>query len=306
MFEFSMTELRMFKSVCKGSSTARSVADSTGISLPTAYRTATRLQAKGLIAPLRTTGKLMVSALPHAASLKNFLLAADRPLESIVGPRLRLLLSISRCGKDAPRICLETGINPSSLRVYVWQLCSLGVVTVEKGRIRVSPTDHLMSSFLADYSKGVCQRILEEKARRGVMLWNGGLEFLFSATQLEDDEGVNPTGVTAMARLGLRFMSSTDFYHWSFWRAEPTVEQIALHTCLAEPGSPRDVAYSALLLHKAGYDRRSLRREASFLCVPGLARRLDGLLKGREYPNELMPSQRDLKELFLMYEADHA
>lgn len=260
------------------------------------------LEKEGLV--IRTGGRgarYAPSTDLDAAALKRYALSEAHPMDAIIGSRLLVLLSISTFPKSIDRIAKETKLKRSTVRVLVWNLKSYGVIVQEGSRIGVSPTAAFMAQFLQDYSKGSGMRSMERKTKFGIMLWSGGLEFIFSSPPLEDLDGVRRTGVSAMADHGLDLITDVNYYHCAYWQPELKVEDIALHNLLISPHSARGIGYSILLLRKAGFNKQYLSQEARCLGIAKLVRQVLELLNGREVDDPLLPSRSDLDDLYAQY-----
>jgi hypothetical protein len=211
------------------------------------------------------------------------------------------MLSISHVSKSMERIAMETRLKRDTVRVLAWSLKNYGIINQEGSNIRISPTDFFMTQFLQDFSKGVNLNIMEDKTPVGIMLWSGGLECVFSTPSLEDSSGIRKTGISAMANYGIRFVSETEYYHYSNWNSELKPEDIVIHNLLSNPFSSRVVSYSILLLKKTGFDKAYLLEESRYAGIGHPVREMIAIMSGKATKNRFMPSMADLEDLCSQY-----
>jgi len=192
-------------------------------------------------------------------------------------------------------------LSRESVRRIVWQLKGFGAITQEKGKISIPKSDVTLAGFLQDFSKGACAAMLESMTPAGTVLWSEGLEFIFSTRTSVEAEGVNETGITAMSKRGLRFMSDTWYYHYAYWRSKLRNEEISLHQILIEPNSTRNISYALLFLMKEGYSPARLARIGEALGARTLADQIAKDLSGEAAENPHFPSKSDMAELCAQY-----
>jgi hypothetical protein len=237
----------------------------------------------------------------HAAALKKYVLSNEHPLDAITGSKLLVLLSITYVPKSIDRIAKETKLKEDTVRVIVWGLRNYGIVTKIGSKIMISPTDVFMSQFLQDYSKGMNLKTMDDKTKSGIMLWNGGLEFIFSASSLDDPAGINRTGISAMAEYGLQFVSETNYYHYSYWHPEMKAEDVAIHNMLINQYNSRGSGYSILLLKKNGFDPRYLLEGARYVGIDRIVKEIIGIISGKDATNPFLPNRDDMEGLYQQY-----
>jgi hypothetical protein len=143
--------------------------------------------------------------------------------------------------------------------------------------------------------------MLESLDSTGTVLWSEGLEFVFSTRRAVKAPGVNETGITAMGRRGLRFVSDTLYYHCAHWKPRLRREEIALHQILVDPNSTRNISYGLLFLMKEGYSDARLARLGDALGVRALTEQIDMFLSGGSVENQHFPSRADMAELRAQY-----
>ena len=303
MYKFTANELKVFKSVCLGNESIGDINKSANVSINTIYRSLESLRKKKTISnDYRRERSISISSHSHATALKDYIMLSEFPLDAFVGSKFLILLSISSFPKDIRRISKETRLKGESVRTLVWRLKRYGMIDQKgKSMISVSPSNVHLMRFLQDFSKGSCNAILEERAKSGIMLWNEGLQFIFSAKTLNNRVDVRRTGITAMSDYGLQFISDTDYYHYAYWHPFLRSEDVAIHNLLTNPTSVRTVSYSLLLLRKTGFDPSYFVREAKYVGISKLARGIRNYLIHKEVHLGSLPDERDLEALFSQY-----
>jgi hypothetical protein len=299
---FNKNQLGIFRDICLGINSVNEIMRSSGQSNKTVYRITESLTKAGLISRPEGRGtRFSPSTDLHAAALKKYLLSKEHPVDAITGSKLHIMMSICQTPKDIERIAMETGLKRESVRVLTWDLRNYGVLAQDGPLIKISPTDMSMTQFLQDFSKGVNLRLMEERTKVGIMLWSGGLEFIFSTASLEDSSRVRKTGISAMSEYGLQFIADSDYYYYSNWNLELKPEDIAIHNLLANPNSSRIISYSILLLRMNGFDKDYLLEESRYAGIEGLVKEIVDMIEGRPTMNRFMPSLTDMKDLSIQY-----
>lgn len=303
MYALSRNELRAFKAVCEGLESASDIAEALDLSAISAYRAVESLSSSKLVQARREGKRVRVSPSPHghAKALCTYIAGSRRQIEPLIGSRLLVLLSVSSHPKTLDRVAEEVRLSRESVRRIVWQLKGSGAITQDKGVISIPESDVTLARFLQDFSKGSSASMLESMAPAGTVLWSEGLEFIFSTrTPVEADE-VNETGITAMSRRGLRFMSDMWYYHYAYWRPKLRKEEIALHQMLIEPNSTRNISYALLFLMKEGHNPARLIRTGEALGARTLADQIAEVLSGEAADDLHFPSRREMAELCTQY-----
>lgn len=301
-FTFTKNQLEIFRAICQGNLSVNDIVMSTNPSSKTVYRIVEALNNEKVISSHGDRGvQFIPSADLHATALKRYVMSNEHPLEAIVGSKLLVLLSISYIPKNIKRIAKETKLKEDTVRVLVWSLRNYGMVTQEKSKIAISPTDVFMTQFLQDFSRGLNIKIMEEKTKVGIMLWSGGLECIFSASSLDNSKGAQKTGISAMANYGLQFLSETNYYYYSFWHPDLRIEDIAIHNLLINQHSTRGISYSTLLLKKIGFDSKYLLKEARCVGINKLVKEIIDFMSGRNATNPFLPSRIDIADLYRQY-----
>lgn len=303
MYVLTKNELSVFRTICNGHRSVADLKGATGMSSISIYRIAQSLSSKKIIT-VRRDGKrnlLFPSSHGHSKALAAYLEGSRRPIEPLIGSRLLVLLSVSSNPKDLDRIAEETKLTCESVRRLVWALKSFGAVRQDKRRSSVPQTDMTLVRFLQDFSKGSCAATLEDIVSTGAVLWSEGLEFIFAARGLADAPGVRETGITAMSRRGLQFISDTRYYHYAYWRPKPKPEDIALHNLLVDPNSTRSIAYSLLFLIKEGCNSKYFLRQGDAVGAGELSKQIVSYLSGETVENAHFPSRADLNDLRAQY-----
>jgi hypothetical protein len=304
MFILTKNQLEVFRAIClaKAPMSVPDIVSSTNYSNKTVYRITETLNENRFS---RSNGDRGVRFVPstdiHAAALKKYVLSNEHPLDAIKGSKLLVLLSISYVPKSIDRIAKETKLKEDTVRVLVWDLRHYGIVDQKGSKIMISPTDVFMSQFLKDYSKGVNLKTMDEKTKSGIMLWNDGLEFIFSASSLDDHVGIDRTGISAMADYGLQFVSETNYYHCSYWHSELRAEDVAIHNILINQNSSRGSSYSILLLKKNGFDPKYLLEEARHVGIIRIVKEIVEIISGKDTTNPFLPSRNDMEDLYQQY-----
>lgn len=303
MYVLNRNELRVFKAICEGARSTADLVHTLGISTISVYRAVGSLASSKLVGTRRLGKSIEVSpsAHGHSKALAAYLEGSRRPIDPLIGSRLLVLLSVSSNPKAMERVAEEVGLSSESVRRIVWDLRGFGAVNQERRTISVPNSDTMLTRFLQDFSKGSCAAVLESIAPTGSVLWSEGLEFIFSSRTPVDALCAAETGITAMSKRGLRFMSDTKYYHYAYWRPRLRNEDIALHQILVDPSSTRNISYGLLLLMKEGYSPAYLSKQGDALGAPALARQITLFLSGRDVDSPHFPSKADMTELLEQY-----
>ena len=303
MLVLRKNELRVFKAICHGAKSTAKVEKSTGISAISIYRAVQSLSSKKLVEARRTGKRLVLSRTSHGHSkaLAAYLEGEGRPIEPLVGSRLLVLLSVSSNRKDLDRIAQETWLTSESARRVVWELKRYGAVVQEGRNVSVPQLDTALVRFLRDFSKGACETVLESLAATGTVLWNEGLQFVFSAKRFDYTKGVNETGMTAMFKRGLPATSDRRHYHYAYWRPRLRPEDIALHNVLIDPRSTRGISHSLLFLIKEGYDPEYLVAQGKAVGAGDLSEMIVRYLGGEAVDDARFPSRSGMTRLCAQY-----
>ena len=303
MYALNRNELRTFKAICEGATSTASLADTLDISTISVYRTVNSLSSSKLVEVKRTGKRIQLSLSPHGHSkaLSAYLEGGRRPIDPLIGSRLLVLLSVSSNPKVLERVAEEVRLSNESVRRIVWALRGFGAISQEKMTISIPPSDTTLARFLQDFSKGACAAMLESIAPSGTVLWSEGLEFLFSSRTPANARCVAETGITAMSKRGLRFMSDARYYHYAYWRPRLRREDIALHHVLVDPSSTRNISYALLFLMKEGFSPAYLARLGDALGARALAGQIASFLSGGTVDSPHFPSRADMAELCTEY-----
>ena len=303
MYAFNRNELRVFKAICEGAESTADLAHALGISTISVYRAVSSLSHSKLVEIRRTGKRIQLSISPHGHSkaLCAYLEGSRRPIEPIIGSRLLVLLSVSSNPKALERVAEEVRLSSESVRRIVWALKGFGAISQEKRVIAVPESDTLLTRFSLDFSKGACEAMLESISPTGTVLWNEGLQFIFSVRSPVKARGVSETGITAMSKTGLRFMSDTRYYHYAYWRPRLRREDKALHQILVDPSSTRNISYGLLFLKKEGHNSAYLARLGDSLGARELTDQIVDFLRGGTVENPHFPSKADMAELSAQY-----
>jgi hypothetical protein len=202
------------------------------------------------------------------------------------------------------RVAEEVMLTSESVRRIAWALKSFGAVHQEKRTISIPQSDTALVRFLQDFSKGACDAMLESIAPTGTVLWNEGLEFIFSSRSPVNTRGVSETGITAMSKRGLRFISDTRYYHCAFWRPRLKKEDIAMHQILIDPNSTRNISYALLFLMKEGYNPLYLAKLGDAAGAGVHSRQVIEYLRSGVVENPHFPSKSDMAQLRTQYGVD--
>lgn len=302
MYVLNRNELRAFKSICDGAKSTADLVDALDISTISVYRTINSLSSNKLIEARRTGKRIQLSPSSHGHSkaLAAYL-EGKRPIDPLIGSRLLVLLSVSGNPKVMERVAEEVRLSSESVRRIVWALRGFGAVSQEKRTISIPSSDTMLARFLQDFSKGACAAALESIAPSGTVLWSEGLEFIFSARSPVEARGVSETGITAMSKRGLRFMSDTRYYHYAYWRPRLRREDIAMHQILVDPSSTRNLSYGLLFLMKEGYNASYLAELGDAVGACRLSGQMAEYLSEGVVDNPHFPSRADMAELRAQY-----
>jgi predicted DNA-binding transcriptional regulator len=298
MNTFIKNELVIFRSACKGYDTIHDIGRSVSIPEITVRRALKSLQKKGLISDLGGRPKrYMPSSSVHAEALKGYVLSTEHPIDGIVGAKLSMLLSISSNDKDLARVAKESGLMPSSARVIAWELASLGMLALRRGQLKIPQPDVRLVSFAKEYARGLALFTMRSMAKEGVMLWNEGLQFLYSSPSIDDERSAVPTGISTFADHGIFLIAKTGYYYHALWEQDLRLEDHVLHCLLVAPGESRSVLYSALVLARNEFDEGYLLHEANVYGVLPLARDVIRLSQGVEAKGLKMPPLEEMEEM---------
>jgi hypothetical protein len=212
-----------------------------------------------------------------------------------------VLLSVSSVQKSLDRVAEEVMLTRESVRRIVWALKGFGTVRQDRRMISIPQQDIALERFLQDFSKGASEAWLESLTPAGTVLWNEGLEFLFTSRAPVSSRGVSETGITAMSKRGLQFISDTRYYHCAYWRPKLRKEDIAMHQILIDPNSTRNISYGLLFLMKEGCNPSYLAMLGDAIGASVLARQIAEYLKSEVVENPRFPSQSDMAQLRAQY-----
>jgi hypothetical protein len=301
-YTLTRNQLEVFREICLGKETVSEILRSSSQSSKTVYRITEALLEFGIITRSEGRGaRFSPSDGIHSAALKRYLLSKEHPIDAIVGSKLLLLLSISQMPKSMERIAKETGLMRDTVRVLAWSLRNLGIVAQEGSKIAISETDLFMKQFLQDFSKGVNLSIMQGRTKVGILIWSGGLEFIFSTPSLDNSTRIRMTGISAMAMYGIQFISETNYYYYSNWNADLKPEDIAIHNLLTDRFNSRVIGYSILLIKKTGFDADYLLEESRYAGIDRLVKDIMNFVNGRPVKNRYMPSIADMEDLMVQY-----
>ena len=303
MYVLHRNELRAFKKICEGATSTTDLADALDISTISVYRGLNSLSSNKFVEAKRSGKRIQLSPSPHGHSkaLCAYLEGIRRPIDPLIGSRLLVLLSVSSNPKALERVSEEVRLSSESVRRIVWALRGFGAMNQEKKMISIPASDTVLARFLQSYSKGACEAMLESLAPAGTVLWSEGLEFVFSSRTPVKARGVSETGITAMSRRGLSFISDTMYYHYAYWRPRLRREDIALHQILVDPSSTRNISYALLFLMKEGYSSAYLAKLGDALGVRPFTEQLEVFLSEGTVDNPHFPSRAEMAELRAQY-----
>lgn len=303
MYTLSKNELRVFQSICDGHNSAIELHEATGLSNISVYRIVRSLSSKKLVTSERCGKSNVIARSPHGHSraLNTYLKGGIRSIDAMIGSRLLVMSSVSGNPKEIERIARETRLAEESIRKIVWTLKKYGAVTQDDDRVSIPTSDGSLIRFLREFSEGACAAFLEDIAPTGTVLWSEGLQFIFTTREPCDAPGVRDTGVTAMSRYGLQFLSDTKYKYYAYWRPSLRPEDIALHNILTDMTSSRGIAYSLLFLQKTGCREGYLRRQGNAIGAGELSEQIIGYLNGESVENPFFPTRTDMQELLEQY-----
>jgi predicted transcriptional regulator len=303
MYALNRNELRTFKAICDGAKSTADLAVVLKVSAISVYRAVESLSSKRMIETRRTGKRLLLSpsAHCHSKALAAYLGGSGRPIEPLIGSRLLVLLSVSSIPKSLDRVAEEVMLSSESVRRIVWALKGFGAIHQDKSTLMIPQQDTAMVRFSQDFSKGASMAKLESIAPAGTILWNEGLEFMFTSRTPVSSRGVSETGITAMSKRGLQFMSTAMYYHFAYWRPRLKKEDIAMHQILIDPNSTRNISYGLLFLMREGYNPTYLAKTGYAIGAGVLARQIAVYLKGEVVENPHFPSQSGMEQLRAQY-----
>lgn len=303
MFSLTNNELKVIQVLSTGDLTIKVIGERIGVSRRAASNLIHGLRDKKVVdySGARSS-KARLSGRSHADALRRFILEGTRPIESLTGGKLLVLLSIYQHAKTVERISRETGLKASSVERFLRDLSKYGLIHVEGGLYRLPPSDPIYP-FLASYAKGSCQALMEDIAPKGVLIWYAGLEFIFTSDVPLDHRCVHITGLSAMNRYSLKFFTPRIEYRFSRWYSAPSAITVALDILLTKPTSKENVRYALLLLSKEHIDMSSFKAEAMNYGLDWAAEAISDFLSGLTVEEEWFPDKSDILQLFELYEA---
>ena len=303
MYALNTNELRTFKAICDGANSTIELVEALSVSAISIYRAVQSLSSKKLIETRRTGKRLLLSPSPHGHSkaMVAYLGGNGRPIEPLIGSRLLVLLSVSSIPKSLDRVAEEVMLTSESVRRIVWALKGFGAVSQDKSTVSIPQQETALVRFLQDFSKGANMAMLESIAPAGTILWNEGLEFIFTSRTPLSYRGVSETGITAMSKRGLQFISDARYYHCAYWRPRLRKEDIAMHQILIDPNSTRNISYGLLFLMKEGYNPAYLAKLGNTIGAGVLARQIAVYLRGEVVENPHFPNESDMEQLRVQY-----
>lgn len=299
MYVLNRSEFRVFKAICDGVKSTADLEKILKISTISVYRAARSLSSSRIIEITREGKRILLTPSPHGHSkaLAAYMKGNGRPIEPLIGSRLLVLLSVSSNSKSMDRVAEEVMLTSESVRKIVWALKGFGAVHQEKRTISIPQSDTALVRFLQDFSKGACDAMLESIAPTGTVLWNEGLEFIFSSRGPVSTHGVSETGITAMSKRGLQFISDTKYYHCARWRPRLRREDIAIHQILVDPNNTRSISYCLLFLMKEGFNPSYLVKLGDAVGAGELSKQVIEYLRGGAVENPHFPSKSDMAKL---------
>jgi hypothetical protein len=192
-------------------------------------------------------------------------------------------------------------LKSESVRRIVWALKGFGAILQDKSTISIPQHDTTLVRFLQDFSKGASMAMLESIAPAGTILWSEGLEFIFTSRAPMSTRGVSETGITAMSKRGLQFISDTRYYYCAYWGPRLRKEDIAMHQILIDPNSTRNISYGLLFLMKGGYNPAYLAKAGNAMGAGVLARQVAVYLRGEGVESPNFPNESDMEQLRAQY-----
>lgn len=306
MYTLNRNELRVFRSICDGHNSATKLSEATDLSNISIYRIVQSLSSKKLATNERRGKANVIARSPygHSMALATYLKGRLRPIESLIGSRLLVMLSVSSNPKTIERVARETQLAEESVRKIIWVLKRFGSITQDGDKVSIPPSDRTLIRFLREFSEGACAAFLEDMTSTGALLWSEGLQFIFTAQEPCDAPGVRDTGITAMSRRGLQFLSDAKYKYYAYWRPSLRPEDIALHNILMNCSSSRGIAYSLLFLKKTGYREGYLRRQGDVIGEGELTEQIIRYLEGESVESPFFPTRVDMQDLLDQYEVE--
>lgn len=306
MYVLNENELRAFRALCEGAGSVLEIQDNTNVSSISAYRTVKSLSLSRLVESKRNGKSIRLSPSHHGHSraLCSYLEGSRRPIDPLIGSRLLVLLSVSSNPKRVEKVAEEVMLSRETVRRIVWDLGKFGAVSHESKKVSIPRSDVALSRCLRDYSKGACEAALESIEPTGTVLWSEGIEFMFASRKAVKAPGVNETGITAMAKHGLQFVSDTRYYHFAYWKPKLRKEDIAIHQILVDPKSTPNISYSLLFLMKEGYSSAYLSKLGDALGIESLTKPINAFLRGENVENPDFPTRAEMAELRAQYEVE--
>jgi len=303
-YTLTKSEFQLLTELAKGSSTVSKLAKKIGKSQPLVTLLWRKLQEKGLATATRKgmTKTIQLSDIKHSILLRDLLVRRpDVPWEKLLADSNLPILIASLEEVSLQEIREKTQVSEITLWRRLRNLMAHGLVTEADGIYRVSPRWQTLSDFLLEYSAYALSQIAKEASAQAVILWHSGFEFLMrtpAGTEIEETH-FHPTATSKLHEYGIPLLSDYEYYFYSRGKSRLSVEDVSLHTLLAERGSLRYIMYSLLLMKKCRkeLDIQYLLGESEKLAlrnqVEGMLRFLD---KGEIMPGVTLPSNEEFSE----------
>jgi len=152
----------------------------TGLSLRATYDLIHSLEGKKMVTVKKGRNRAITpSDYLHASAFRQVFIQGTPPLQVFAGGKLSILLAIAFRPKKLSQISEETGLKITSVRRLLLDLMHYGLIWREGEEVTLSRSALDAKRFLEDFSKGACMANLEDISKKGILLWNDGLQFLF-------------------------------------------------------------------------------------------------------------------------------
>lgn len=209
----------------------------------------------GFVVKIRKGKNVVVqqSESPHSSELSTLIREYPRlPWSKLLDESslhvMSVLKNTSRNIKDTANI---TGLHRHTVSSVINRLSIYGII-LKGGNGYYLNRKHRIVIFVDYYWYYINNKKLRNIAKKGIIIWERGSEFLFKTDDLSDinaDEMVQPTALTVFPKYGLNIISEIGYYFYSMRKLQ--VEDYIIHTILIEPENAIYNSYALALYLKS-------------------------------------------------------
>jgi len=296
-FTLSKFELRII-SYLDNSCTIGELTERIGVTKGYVSRTIASLKNKGFveITSKGNTKKVILSNNLHAVKLRTILHNRSyMPLTELLhGSGITILAVLSSGKANFSRLLGESGLSEATLGRWIRKFKEHAML-LHWDHIYELPQDFQdIKEFLQSYCVYIAVSTLKETLPEGFFITSHGFEFLFASDKQIVHKNVKPSGLTVISD-SIPLMLVEDYYFYS--SRSVSMEEIAVHTIVADPYSKRNLTYVTLYILKAKLDKNLFLNISTQYNVVDICRSLLDLLdtwKQSEY--KFIPAPSYIKE----------